>query len=61
MYAHSAEKSTQSDHKDAQNVETQLKPDKSNVAAAAYHSKLPAHTAKKPHFSETTVRTAAKG
>ena len=39
MYAPSVEKSTQLDLKDAQNAETQLKPDKSNAATADYHFK----------------------
>ena len=39
MYAHSVEKLTQLDLKDARNAETQLKPDKSNAATVACHFK----------------------
>ncbi len=39
MYAHSVEKLIQSDLKDAQNAETQLKRDKSNAATVACHFK----------------------
>jgi len=38
-YAPFVEKLTQLDLKDAQNAETQLKPDKSNAATVAYHFK----------------------
>ena len=37
MYAPSAEKLTPLDRNDAQNAKTQLKQDKSNAAAVAYH------------------------